>query len=49
MRWAGFMARVEKREMHNEFWCSNLKEIVHWEHQSTDRTVVLKWMSVKWV
>jgi hypothetical protein len=45
MRWVGLVADMEKIEMHAEFWCYNLKETVHMEHQGTGGTIILKSIS----
>jgi hypothetical protein len=44
MRWAGYVVRMGKREMHIENWWESQKERDHLEEQDIDGWTILKWM-----
>jgi hypothetical protein len=42
MRWAGHVARMEKREVHTGFWWGDLREGDHLGDPSVDGRIILK-------
>jgi hypothetical protein len=44
MRWAGHVARVERRGMHIRYWWESQKEGDHWEVEDGDGWTILKWI-----
>jgi hypothetical protein len=47
MRWAGHVARMDKRGMHVGFWWENQKERDHWEDLDLHGKIKLKWILEK--
>jgi hypothetical protein len=48
MRWAGHVARMEKREVHTGFWWGDLRESDHLGDPGVDGRIILKWFFKKW-
>jgi hypothetical protein len=48
IRWAGYVARMGRREACIGFWCENLKERDHGEEPGADGKVILRWIFRKW-
>jgi hypothetical protein len=44
MRWAGHVARRERREKHIGYWWEMQKERDHWEDQDVGGWTILKWI-----
>jgi hypothetical protein len=36
MRWARYVTRMDRRELHAEFWQEILKDKTHWEDPGVD-------------
>jgi hypothetical protein len=47
MRWAGYVARMERRGMHIAYWWESQKERDHWEDQDVSGWTVLKYILEK--
>jgi hypothetical protein len=47
MRWAGLVARMERREVHAGFWWGSLGERDHLKDIGVDGMIILQW-SLKW-
>jgi hypothetical protein len=48
MRWAGHVARTEKKEMHTGFCWGDLREGDHLGGTGVDGRIILKWIFKKW-
>jgi hypothetical protein len=48
MRWAGHVARWERREACIVFWWGNLRERVHLGDPGVDGRIILGWLFRKW-
>ena len=48
IRWAGHAARMERREVHRNFWWGNLREGDHLENPGLDGRMILKLIFEKW-
>jgi hypothetical protein len=44
MRWAGHVARMERRGMHIGYWWECQKDRDHWEDYVVGGWTILKWM-----
>jgi hypothetical protein len=42
MRWAGYVARIERGEVYSGFWWENLSERDHLEDPGVDWRIILK-------
>jgi hypothetical protein len=45
MRWAGYAARMGRREMYKGFWWGNLRERDHLVDPGLNGRIILKWIS----
>ena len=48
MRWAGYVAYMERGEVHKGFWSGNLGEGDHLEDLDLDGRIILTWIFKKW-
>jgi len=48
MRWAGYVARMGRGEVHTRFWWGNLLHISHLEDLSVDGRIIVRWIFRKW-
>jgi hypothetical protein len=48
MRWAGYVARMGRGEVHAGFWCGNLREKKDLEDLGVDEGIILKWIFKRW-
>jgi hypothetical protein len=44
MRWAGYVARMGREEIHIGYWWESRKEGDHWEDQGVGGWTILKWI-----
>jgi hypothetical protein len=44
MRWAGHVARMERKGIHIGFWWKRQKERDHYEHLDASGRIILKWI-----
>jgi hypothetical protein len=47
MRWAGYVAYMERGGMHSGVWWENLKERDHQEDLNVSGRIILKWILEK--
>jgi hypothetical protein len=43
MRWAGHIAKMERRETYIGCWLETHRERDHWENQDVDGRIILRW------
>jgi hypothetical protein len=48
MRWVGYVARMEKTEVHTGFWWGDVREGDHLGDPGVDGRIILKWIFKKW-
>jgi hypothetical protein len=48
MRWAGYVARMERGDACTGFCWGNLRERNHLEDPGVDRRIILRWIVSKW-
>jgi len=49
MRWAWYVARIERGEAYTGFWCRNLRERENWGDPGVDGRIILRWILREWV